>query len=94
MANGSTAYVTLEPCNHYGKTGPCTDALIKAGIKKVFISLEDPDKRVSGSGVQRLKEAGIEVCSGLLKNEALQINKGFFSLITKKKTNDYMEDSI
>ena len=85
MAHDSTAYVTLEPCSHYGETSPCTDALIKAGIKKVFLSVKDPDRRVSGTGIKRLKEAGIEVYVGLLKQEALQINKGFFSLVTKKR---------
>ena len=60
-ASGATAYVSLEPCNHYGKTGPCTEALIDAGVARVVIALGDPDPRVSGSGAARLREAGLDV---------------------------------
>ena len=77
-ARGSTAYVTLEPCNHYGQTPPCTEALIKAGVKNVIIATLDPDRRVSGKGLKRLEEAGISVEVGLKKSEADKLNKGFF----------------
>jgi diaminohydroxyphosphoribosylaminopyrimidine deaminase/5-amino-6-(5-phosphoribosylamino)uracil reductase len=75
---GSTAYVTLEPCNHYGKTPPCTEALIRAGVKKVVIASLDPDSRVSGSGLKRLEDAGIIVELGMAKSEANKINQGYF----------------
>ena len=64
FANGATLYTTLEPCNHHGRTSPCTDAIIQAGIKRVVVALVDPDKRVSGSGVESLRSAGIEVDVG------------------------------
>ena len=65
FAHDATAYVTLEPCSHHGKTPPCADALIKAGIKRVVISVDDPDKNVSGAGINRLIEAGVEVKTGV-----------------------------
>ena len=70
---GSTCYVTLEPCSHYGKTPPCVNALIKAGISKCVIAMVDPDNKVSGSGINVLKNAGIEVEIGLLEKEATAI---------------------
>lgn len=69
-AHGSTLYVTLEPCAHYGRTPPCTDALVRAGIKKVIIPFLDPDPQVSGKGVETLKKAGIEVEIGVGKEDA------------------------
>jgi len=81
MANGAIAYVTLEPCNHQGQTEPCTEALIKAGIKKIVIAAVDPDERVSGSGIARLKEAGVEVEVGLAQDLSHEINQGFFSTV-------------
>lgn len=81
LAQGATAYVTLEPCNHLGQTPPCTEALIKAGIKKVIIPTQDPDIRVAGTGISRLKEAGIEVEFGICQPEADQLNRGFFSRV-------------
>lgn len=78
---GSTAYITLEPCSHHGKTPPCVDALIKAGMKRVIIAAIDPNPKVSGSGVKKLKAAGIKVEVGLLKKEAEEINAGFFKVI-------------
>jgi len=75
---GSTVYVTLEPCNHYGKTPPCVDALIDAGIKKIVIATLDPDDRVSGKGIKRLENAGIDVEVGIAKAQAEKINQGFF----------------
>ena len=81
LAQGATAYVTLEPCNHQGQTPPCTEALIEAGIKKVVIPTSDPDLRVAGTGITRLKEAGIDVDLGVCRAEANQINQGFFSRV-------------
>jgi diaminohydroxyphosphoribosylaminopyrimidine deaminase/5-amino-6-(5-phosphoribosylamino)uracil reductase len=78
-AKGATAYVTLEPCSHHGKTPPCADALIGAGIARVVVALEDPDPRVSGAGVARLSVAGITVEAGLHAAEAEEINAGFFT---------------
>jgi len=82
-AEGGTIYVTLEPCNHYGKTPPCTEAIVAAGIARVVGTLEDPDPRVSGSGYDRLRQAGIRVDLGLLADEAREANAGFFSRLTK-----------
>ncbi len=78
LARGATAYVTLEPCSHHGKTPPCAEALIKAGIKRVVVAVEDPDERVSGRGIKLLKEAGIEVTQNICRDEAIEINEGFF----------------
>lgn len=77
-ARGSTAYVSLEPCAHHGATPPCTDALISAGVARVVAPLEDSDPRVSGEGFRRLREAGIEVETGVLADEAAQDHAGFF----------------
>ncbi len=70
-------YVNLEPCCHQGKTPPCVDKIISSGLKKVFVSIQDPDIRVSGRGIQMLKDAGIEVDLGLCKKEAIELNKSF-----------------
>jgi diaminohydroxyphosphoribosylaminopyrimidine deaminase/5-amino-6-(5-phosphoribosylamino)uracil reductase len=75
--NGATAYVTLEPCSHYGKTPPCCDALIKAGINRVVIAMHDPNPLVSGRGLEKLKEAGCEVSCGVLEEDAQHLNRGF-----------------
>jgi diaminohydroxyphosphoribosylaminopyrimidine deaminase/5-amino-6-(5-phosphoribosylamino)uracil reductase len=77
-ARGATAYVSLEPCCHWGRTPPCTDALIAAGIRRVVVALEDPDPRVAGEGVRRLRAAGLDVDIGLCEEEAAEINAGFF----------------
>jgi diaminohydroxyphosphoribosylaminopyrimidine deaminase / 5-amino-6-(5-phosphoribosylamino)uracil reductase len=77
-ARGATAYVTLEPCCHWGITPPCTDALIAAGIARVVVAVEDPDPRVAGGGIARLRAAGIAVEVGLCKAEAAELNAGFF----------------
>ena len=75
--SGGTLYVNLEPCCHRGKTPPCVDRIISSGIKKVFVSIKDPDLRVAGKGIRLLKNAGIEVNLGLCENEALELNKSF-----------------
>lgn len=77
LAKGATAYVTLEPCSHYGRTPPCADALIAAGVKRVVAALQDPNPQVAGRGLKRLHEAGIEVQSGILAAEARALNIGF-----------------
>ena len=82
-AAGSTAYVNLEPCNHTGKSPPCTEALIEAGIKEIYGSLLDPDPRVSGTGFERLKKAELQVNIGLLSETAREINEGFFLRINE-----------
>jgi diaminohydroxyphosphoribosylaminopyrimidine deaminase/5-amino-6-(5-phosphoribosylamino)uracil reductase len=76
-ASGATAYVTLEPCSHHGRTPPCVDALIGAGIARVIFALEDPNPRVSGRGAQALRRAGVAVETGLLHAEAVELNPGF-----------------
>ena len=76
-ARNSHVYVTLEPCNHQGRTGPCTKALIEAGVTRVVIACEDPNPVVSGTGVETLKDAGIEVDAGLFEDQARNINRGF-----------------
>ncbi len=76
-AKGGTMYVNLEPCCHQGKTPPCVDRVISYGLKKVYVSIEDPDKRVSGKGIKLLKEAGIKVHLGLCRKESLELNKAF-----------------
>jgi len=78
QANGATAYVTLEPCSHFGKTGPCCDALIAAGIKRVVSAMSDPNPLVSGRGLEKLRTAGVEVCNGVLAESAAKLNRGFF----------------
>lgn len=77
-AQGATAYVSLEPCCHWGRTPPCADALIAAGVQRVVVALEDPDRRVAGEGVRRLRAAGLEVETGLCAPEAAEVNAGFF----------------
>ncbi|RYX92357.1 MAG: bifunctional diaminohydroxyphosphoribosylaminopyrimidine deaminase/5-amino-6-(5-phosphoribosylamino)uracil reductase RibD [Comamonadaceae bacterium] len=81
---GATAYVTLEPCSHHGRTGPCCDALIAAGIKKVVASIADPNPLVSGQGFERLRAAGVDVEVGPGAAESRELNIGFFSRMVRK----------
>lgn len=76
-AQGATAYVTLEPCAHHGQTPPCTDALIRAGVKRVVVAMTDPDENVNGKGIAQLRAAGIEVIENVLAQEAKRLNRGF-----------------
>src|SRR6056297_2879536 len=80
-ATGATLYVNLEPCDFEGQTPPCTDAIIAAGIEKVVISMVDPNPKVSGQGIKILEDAGIEVVSGVLEEEAKELNRGFIKLM-------------
>jgi diaminohydroxyphosphoribosylaminopyrimidine deaminase/5-amino-6-(5-phosphoribosylamino)uracil reductase len=82
-ARGATAYVTLEPCAHQGRTGPCTDVLVKAGVARVVAALEDPFPHVNGRGIATLREAGIQVDTGLMADEAREVHKGFLSRVTR-----------
>lgn len=84
-ASGATAYITLEPCAHYGKTPPCTEALIQAGVKKVFIAVLDPNPLVCGKGVAALRMAGIEVEIGLCETQARHLNEIFFHYMTYQR---------
>jgi diaminohydroxyphosphoribosylaminopyrimidine deaminase/5-amino-6-(5-phosphoribosylamino)uracil reductase len=83
-AQGSTLYINLEPCSHHGRTGPCVDAVIAAGIKRVVASMKDPNLAVAGRGFRRLREAGIEVKAGLLRDEARRLNEAFAKYIRRR----------
>lgn len=83
-ARGATVYVTLEPCCHYGRTGPCTEALLKAGVKRVVAAMQDPNPLVAGKGLAILKDRGVEVSWGVLEDEARKLNEVFIKYITTK----------
>ena len=83
--SGATLYVTLEPCAHHGKTPPCADAVISAGISRVVCPIEDPDPRVAGKGFARLRDAGIALETGLMADEARAVNAGFLSRIERQR---------
>ncbi|GAA0429129.1 bifunctional diaminohydroxyphosphoribosylaminopyrimidine deaminase/5-amino-6-(5-phosphoribosylamino)uracil reductase RibD [Virgibacillus salarius] len=85
QARGGTIYVTLEPCSHHGRTGPCAEAIVQAGIKKVVIATLDPNPIVSGNGVSILKKAGIEVEIGIRETEAIKMNEVFNTYIVQKR---------
>lgn len=82
LARGATAYVSFEPCAHFGKTPPCANALVEAGVKRVVIGCVDPDLRVRGRGIAILKHAKIDVTTGVLEAEALRLNEGFITRVT------------
>lgn len=85
LSENTDVYVTLEPCSHFGRTPPCADALIKAGVRRVIVAMADPNPVVSGEGIVRLQQAGIEVAVGLLNAEAQKLNPGFISGMTRKR---------
>lgn len=85
ILNQSTLYVSLEPCSHYGKTPPCSNLIIEKGIKKVVVACLDPNPKVAGNGIEKLQKAGIEVKQNILHDEAIAVNKRFFTFYTKKR---------
>lgn len=85
LARGATVYVTLEPCAHYGRTGPCAKALVEAGVKRVVVAMVDPNPQVAGKGIKILEDAGIEVKVGILEKQARALNRVFLKWITTGK---------
>ena len=83
QAQGATAYITLEPCSHHGRTAPCADALIESGVNEVVVAMQDPNPLVAGKGLEKLQQAGIKVRSGLLEQQAAELNRGFVSRMTR-----------
>lgn len=82
LAEGADLYVTLEPCSHFGRTPPCADAVVKAGIRRVFAAMVDPNPQVCGTGIRRLRDAGIHVEIGMMEAEACELNRGFIKRTT------------
>lgn len=85
MAAGADLYVTLEPCCHHGRTPPCTEAILRSGVRRVFAAVSDPNPLVAGQGFQELRDAGIEVCEGLLEDTARRMNAGFFHSVRHRR---------
>lgn len=85
QARGATAYINLEPCSHHGRTPPCADALIEAGVARVVCAMRDPHPSVAGEGMRRLEAAGVEVACGLMNAPAQELNRGFVSRIERKR---------
>ena len=79
---GAIAYVSLEPCSHQGRTGPCCEALIQAGLSRVVVAVQDPNPQVSGNGIARLRQSGMQVDVGILQDKARALNQGFFKRMT------------
>lgn len=82
LAKGGTLYLTLEPCSHFGRTPPCVDAILKAGVSKVVVAMEDPNPLVSGRGIKRLEDNGVKVVRGVMEEEARRLNEVFIKFIT------------
>jgi len=82
QARQATMYVTLEPCNHHGRTPPCTEAIIEAGISRIFVGMEDPNPKVAGKGIARLRDAGLDVIVGILEEYCRQLNEAYIKYIT------------
>src|SRR5438034_396960 len=82
-ARGATLYTTLEPCAHHGRTPPCVDAILAAGVRRVVAAMRDPDPRTDGKGFRQLRAAGVEVEPGVLEAEALRLNEGFVSRVRR-----------
>lgn len=85
LTQGATLYINLEPCSHFGRTPPCADAIIASGIIRVVCSTLDPNPKVAGKGIEKLKQAGIDVTGGILEKEAKKLNEAFFTFHTKKR---------
>lgn len=83
LAKGADVYVTMEPCSHHGRTPPCADALVQAGVRRVIVAMQDPNPLVAGTGLAKLQSHGIEVISGVLEAEAQALNPGFISRMTR-----------
>src|SRR5207248_1561188 len=84
-SRGATVYTNLEPCSHHGRTGPCAQALIDAGVKRVVTTMRDPNQDVNGQGIRMLEAAGIETTVGVMETEARRLNEAFITYKTRKR---------